>query len=58
MNKTEANTGKHWSEVGDPYERVSRRIEGAEGDGNLIGRPTESTNQDTWELSETEPTTK
>jgi hypothetical protein len=36
----------HWSEVRDPYGRVRGRIEGAEGDGNLIGRPTVLTNLD------------
>jgi hypothetical protein len=37
-------TAKHWTEVGSPYERVRERIEGAEGDGNPIGRPTVLTN--------------
>ena len=49
---------KHWTEVRDPYGRVRGRIEGAEGDGNPIGRPTVSTNLDPWELPETEPPTK
>jgi hypothetical protein len=48
----------HWTEVGDPYGRVRGRIEGAEGDGNPIGRPTVSTNLDPRELSETKPPTK
>ena len=51
-------TTKHWTEVGNPNGRVRGRIEGAEGDGNPIGRPTVSTNLDLWELSETEPPTK
>jgi hypothetical protein len=34
------------------------RTEGPEGHGNPTGRPTESTNLDVWELSETEPLTK
>ena len=45
------------SKVGDPYERVRGRTEGAEGDGNPIGR-TISTNPDSWELQETKPPTK
>jgi hypothetical protein len=48
----------HWTEVRDPYGRVRGRIEGAEGDGNLIERPTVSTNLDSWELPETKPLTK
>jgi hypothetical protein len=40
------------------YGRVWKRIEGPEGDRNSTGKPTESTNLDTWELSETEPQTK
>lgn len=51
-------TANHWTEVRDPYGRVRGRIEGAEGDGNPIGRPTVSTNLDPWELPETEPPTK
>jgi hypothetical protein len=31
-------TANHWIEVEDPYGRVRRRIEGAEGDGNPIGK--------------------
>jgi len=46
-------TAKHWTEVGDPHGRVRGRIEGTEGDGNPIGRPTVSTNPDSWELPET-----
>ena len=33
-------------------------IESAEWNGNLIGRPTLSTNPDPWELPETKPPTK
>jgi hypothetical protein len=51
-------TAKHWTEVWDPYGRDRGRIEGAEGDGNHIGRPTVSSNLDPWELPETEPPTK
>ena len=43
---------------GDHYSRVRGRTEGAEGDGNPIGRPTVSTNLEPWELPETEPPTK
>ena len=46
-------TANHWTEVRDPYGRVRGRIEGTEGDGNPIGRPTVSTNLDPWELPET-----
>jgi hypothetical protein len=35
----------HWSEIGDPYGRIRGRIEGAEAEGNPIGRPTVSTNR-------------
>jgi hypothetical protein len=45
----------HWTEVSDPYERVRGRIEETEGDGNLIGRPTLSTNLEPWVLPETKP---
>ena len=48
-------TAKHWTEVGDHYERVGGRTEGTEGYGNLIIRPSLSTNPDPWELPETEP---
>jgi hypothetical protein len=51
-------TGSHWTEVGDQYGRVRGRTEGAEGDGNPIGRTTVSTNPDSLELSETKPKTK
>jgi hypothetical protein len=39
-------TGKHWTKVEDHYGRVRGRIEGTEGHGNPIGRPTVSTNLD------------
>jgi hypothetical protein len=52
------HTGKHWTEIWDTYERVGGRIEGPDGEGNPTGRPTESTNLDPLELSETEPQTK
>jgi hypothetical protein len=50
-------TAKHCTEVRDPYGRVRGRIEGAEGNGNRIGRTTVSTNLDCWELPETKPPT-
>jgi hypothetical protein len=40
----------------DPYVRVRERTEGAEGGGNLIGRPTVSTHRDPSELPETKAT--
>ena len=43
-------TANHWTEVRDPNGRVRGRIEGAEGDGNPIGRPTVSKNSDPCEL--------
>jgi hypothetical protein len=51
-------TTNHWNEVGDPYERVRGRTEGAKGDGNPIGRVTISTNLHPWELPEPEPPSK
>ena len=50
LTETDADTAKHWPEVGDPYGRVRGRIEGAEGDFNPIGRPRVSTNLVPWEL--------
>ena len=50
-------TSNHWTKVRDPIGRV-RRIEGAEGDGNPIRKPTESTNPDLWEFPEPKPPTK
>ena len=47
----------HWTEVRDPYGTWGQ-IEGAEGDGDPIGRKTVSTNLDPWELPETKPPTK
>ena len=41
-------TARLWTELGDRYGRVRGRIEGAEGDGNPIGRPTVSSNLDPW----------
>jgi hypothetical protein len=38
--------------------KSGRRIEGPKVPGNLTGEPTESTNLDPWELSETQPPTK
>jgi hypothetical protein len=51
-------TSHHWTEVGDPYGRVRRKIGGVEGDGNFIRRTTESTNPGLWELPETKPQPK
>jgi hypothetical protein len=44
-------------EFGDSYRRIEGNV-GPEGDRNLTGRATKSTNLDLWELSETEPPTK
>jgi hypothetical protein len=38
--------------------KIGRRIEGPEQDRNSTGRPTESTNLNPWQLSETEPPTE
>lgn len=35
---------RYCTEARDSYERVEARIEGPEGDGNVMERPTESTN--------------
>ena len=35
-------------ELGDSYGKVGKRIVGPEGDRNSTGRPTESTNLDSW----------
>jgi hypothetical protein len=48
-------TANHWTEVRDPYGEIRARIEGAEGDCNLIGRPIFTTTPDPWVLPETEP---
>ena len=45
-------------EIGDHHGKVRGRIEGTEGDGNPKGRPAVSTNLDSWERRETEPSTK
>jgi hypothetical protein len=37
-------TANHWTEPGDLNGRVRGRTEGAEGDGNPIGKTTVSTN--------------
>ena len=39
----------------NPYGTVRGRIEGTEGDGNPVGRPTVPTNLDPWEISKSEP---
>jgi hypothetical protein len=63
-------TAKHWTEVRDSYKRVEGSAEGPEEDRNPTGRPSKSTNLDSWEFSwdspgtllgllgETEPSTK
>ena len=51
-------TAENWTKVGDPYGRVGERIEGPVAYRNHTGRPTEPTNLDAWEISETEPPTK
>ena len=48
------STAKHWAEVGDSYGGVEGRIAGPNGERNSTGRPTESSNLDSWEFSETE----
>ena len=58
LTETHADTASHWTEVGDPYGRVRRRIANAEEDGNPIGRPTIPTNPDSWELLETKSQTR
>ena len=45
-------TANHWTEVGDPYERVRGRIESPEGNGNPTRRPRVPTNLDPSELFE------
>jgi hypothetical protein len=37
-------THNHWTEVKDPYGGIGGRIEGAEGEGDPIGRLSVSTN--------------
>jgi hypothetical protein len=51
-------TANHWNEIRDPCGRVIERIEGAEGNGISIGRPTALTNMDPSELPETKIPTK
>ena len=50
-------SANHWIEIRRQYGRVGERIEGAEGDGNTMGRITVSTNPDPSELPETNPKT-
>jgi hypothetical protein len=49
------STAKHWTKVMDSYGRLGGRIEIPEENGNPTGEPTESTNPDLLEISETEP---
>jgi hypothetical protein len=51
-------TANYWTDVEGPYGRVRGGVEGAEGDGNPIGRPRLSTNLDPQELPETKPPTR
>ena len=51
-------SAKHWKELEDSYRRVRGKIEGNEGNENTTGKPTQSTNLDLWEFSETEAPTK
>ena len=51
-------TASHWTEDWDPYGRIRERIEGPQGNGNPTGKPTVTTNLDSWEFPETEPPTK
>jgi hypothetical protein len=58
---TETDADAHsqtWNGGQGPYGRVRGRIRDTEGDGNNIGRPTVSTNLDSWELPETKSPTK
>jgi hypothetical protein len=48
---------KHWMNLRDSYGRVGGKIEGPGGDRNSTERPTESTNLEMVEHSETEPPT-
>jgi hypothetical protein len=45
-------------EAGDTYGSFRGRIESPEVDGYPARRPAESTNLDTWDLSESEPPIK
>ena len=61
-------TTNHWTEVGDPFRGIKGKIEGAEifrgrfegaeGDGDHIGRPGASTIPDPWGLIEVESPTR
>lgn len=51
-------TAKHWKEVGKPYGRVGRNVEGIERDCNLTGIPILMMNLESWELPESEPPAK
>ena len=48
-------TPENWTKVRSSYGNFRGKNEGTEGDGNPIGRPTVSTNLDSWELPETKP---
>jgi hypothetical protein len=51
-------TPNHWTEVRDPYVWIRGRIEEAERESDLIGRPAVSTDADPRELPETDLLTK
>ena len=46
LTEMDVDTPNHWTEVRDPYGGIRGRIEGAEGEGDPIGRPAVSTNLD------------
>jgi hypothetical protein len=46
------------TKAGDPCGWIREKLEEAEEEGGLIGRPTVSTNLDPWDLSYTEPPTR
>jgi hypothetical protein len=47
-----------WTEVGVPCGWIREKLEDAEEEGNLIGRPAVSTKLDPCDLSDTEPPTR
>jgi hypothetical protein len=58
LKQNQITTVKHWTEFGNSYGRVGRGIESHERDGKLTGGPTDSTNLEFWELSDTEQPTE
>jgi len=49
---------KQWTEAADPCGWIRGKPEEAEEEGDPIGKPAVSTNQDPWYLSDTEPPTR